>query len=105
MYHRPLDTLLVTVRRESDPPAGCAQIFPSAGVAGRSPDWLDGQLAVLGYGWPLRQLFTSSWPSLCLAGLAALLKYSSLGRRIRATVQNRALAETLGVSTRATSTA
>jgi urea transport system permease protein len=28
------------------------------------------------------------------------LKYSAFGRRIRATVQNRALAETLGVSTR-----
>ncbi len=36
----------------------------------------------------------------CLAGLGALLKYTSFGRSIRATVQNRALAETLGVSTR-----
>ena len=35
-----------------------------------------------------------------LAALNAVLKYSSFGRRIRATVQNRELAETMGVSTR-----
>ena len=35
-----------------------------------------------------------------LAALAALLKYTSFGRQIRATVQNRDLAETMGVSTR-----
>ena len=36
----------------------------------------------------------------CLIAVAALLKYSSLGRQIRATVQNRDLAETVGVSTK-----
>ncbi len=36
----------------------------------------------------------------CLAALAAWLKYTSFGRRIRATVQNRDLAETLGIATR-----
>ena len=38
--------------------------------------------------------------ALCLAALAAWLKYSSFGRRIRATVQNRDLAETSGIRTR-----
>jgi urea transport system permease protein len=56
----------------------------------------------LGYAWPLRQLFTLVLAVACLAGLGALLKYTSFGRRIRATVQNRALAETLGISTRST---
>ena len=37
---------------------------------------------------------------MCLAALAAWLKYSSFGRRIRATVQNRDLAETSGIRTR-----
>jgi urea transport system permease protein len=55
---------------------------------------------VLGYAWPTRQVFTITLAVICLAGLAAWLKYTSFGRRIRATVQNRALAETLGVSTR-----
>ena len=45
-------------------------------------------------------MFTIVLAVVCLAGLGALLKYTSFGRRIRATVQNRALAETLGLSTR-----
>jgi urea transport system permease protein len=36
----------------------------------------------------------------CLVGLNAVLKYTPFGRQIRATVQNRELAETMGVSTR-----
>ena len=35
----------------------------------------------------------------CVAALGAVLKYTSLGRRIRATVQNRDLAATSGIST------
>jgi urea transport system permease protein len=38
----------------------------------------------------------------CVAVLAAVLKVSPMGRRIRAVVQNRDLAETVGISTRAT---
>jgi urea transport system permease protein len=56
---------------------------------------------VFGYAWPYRQLFTIVLAGACLAGLNAVLKYSSFGRQIRATVQNRELAETTGVSTRA----
>ena len=66
----------------------------------RSRRWLDGQLDVLGYGWPLRQVFTIVLAAVCVAALAAWLKYTSFGRRIRATVQNRDLAETSGVATR-----
>jgi urea transport system permease protein len=100
MYHRPLDTLLVTVGVSLILQQAALQLFPAQGVPVRKPDWLDGQLSVLGYGWPLRQVFTIVLAVLCLVGLAALLKYSAFGRQIRATVQNRALAETLGISTR-----
>ena len=64
------------------------------------PGWLDGQLTILGYNWPLRQVFTILLAAVCVAALAAWLKYSSFGRRIRATVHNRDLAETAGISTR-----
>ena len=43
-----------------------------------------------------RQLFTIVLALGCVAALSAVLKYSSFGRRIRATVQNRELAETMG---------
>lgn len=101
MYHRPLDTLLVTVGVSLVLKQAALQIFPSQGVPVVKPSWLDGQLDVLGYQWPLRQLFTIVLACACLAGLAAWLKHTSFGRQIRATVQNRALAETMGVSTTA----
>lgn len=100
MYHRPLDTLLATVGVALILQQAAVQIFPSQGVPVEKPSWLDGQISVLGYAWPQRQLFTIVLAALCVAGLGGLLKYSSLGRRIRGTVQSRDLAETLGVSTR-----
>jgi urea transport system permease protein len=100
MYRRPLDTLLVTVGVSLILQQAALQIFPSQGVPVKQPGWLDGQLDVLGYNWPLRQLFTILLATVCVAALAAWLKYTSFGRRIRATVHNRDLAETTGISTR-----
>ena len=100
MYRRPLDTLLVTVGVALILQQIALQIFPAQGVPVEAPEWLDGQINVLGYAWPLRQVFTIALAAACLAALAAWLKYSSFGRRIRATVQNRDLAETSGIRTR-----
>ena len=100
MYRRPLDTLLVTVGVSLILQQAALQTFPSQGVPVEKPGWLDGQLTILGYNWPLRQLFTILLATACVATLAAWLKYTSFGRRIRATVQNRDLAETAGISTR-----
>ncbi|MCO8274693.1 urea ABC transporter permease subunit UrtB [Actinoplanes sp. TRM 88003] len=100
MYRRPLDTLLVTVGVGLILQQAALQIFPSQGVPVEKPRWLDGQLTVLGYNWPLRQLFTILLATACVAALSAWLKYTSFGRRIRATVHNRDLAETSGISTR-----
>lgn len=100
MYRRPLDTLLVTVGVGLILQQAALQIFPSQGVPVEKPGWLDGQLNILGYQWPFRQVFTILLASVCVAALAAWLKYTSFGRRIRATVHNRDLAETSGISTR-----
>ena len=100
MYRRPLDTLLATVGVSLILQQAALQIFPSQGVPVRSPGWLNGQLNVFGYGWPLRQVFTIALAVVCVVALAAWLKYSSFGRRIRSTVENRDLAETSGIPTR-----
>jgi len=100
MYRRPLDTLLVTVGVSLILRQAALQVFPSQGVPVEKPSWLDGQLPIDGYNWPLRQVFTILLAVACVAILAAWLKYTSFGRRIRATVQNRDLAETAGISTR-----
>lgn len=100
MYRRPLDTLLVTVGVSLVLQQIALQIFPAQGVPVENPEWLQGQVDVFGYAWPLRQVFTIVLAAVCVAALAAWLKYSPFGRRIRATVQNRDLAETVGVRTR-----
>ncbi|WP_300406389.1 urea ABC transporter permease subunit UrtB [Nocardioides sp.] len=100
MYRRPLDTLLVTVGVSLVLQQLAKDIFGAQGDPVVGPGWLEGTIPVFGYNWPLRQIFTVVLAVGALAALAALLKYTSFGRQIRATVQNRDLAETMGVSTR-----
>ncbi len=100
MYKRPLDTLLVTVGVSLVLQQLARDLFGAQGDAVTAPSWLGGRISVFGYEWPHRQLFTIILAVGSLLALNAVLKYSSFGRRIRATVQNRELAETLGVSTR-----
>jgi urea transport system permease protein len=100
MYRRPLDTLLVTVGVSMVLQQLARDIFGAQGDPVRPPGWMRGSIDVFGYAWPHRQLFTIVLALAALGALGALLKRSSFGRRIRATVQNRDLAETMGVSTR-----
>jgi len=100
MYQRPLDTLLVTVGVALVLQQLAKDVFGAQGDPVVLPSWLSGNIPVFGYNWPFRQLFTIVLALAALGGLSAVLKYSSFGRRIRATVQYRDLAETLGVPTR-----
>ena len=100
MYKRPLDTLLATVGVSMVLQQFAKDIFGAQGDPVTAPSWLDGSIPVFGYDWPYRQLFTIVLALASVAALNAVLKYSSFGRQIRATVQNRELAETMGVSTR-----
>jgi urea transport system permease protein len=100
MYRRPLDTLLATVGVALVLQQLAKDIFGAQGDPVRPPTWMRGSIDVFGYAWPHRQLFTIVLALAALGALGTLLKRSSFGRRIRATVQNRELAETVGVSTR-----
>ena len=102
MYHRPLDTLLVTFGIGLILQQLARDVFGAQPKSVASPGWLRGQIGILGYDYPITRLFIVAVALGCLAGMAALMKYASLGRRIRATVQNRDLAESTGISTRAT---
>lgn len=100
MYRRPLDTLLVTVGVSLLLQQLAKDVFGAQGDPVHTPGWLDGNVDVFGYHWPYRQMFTIVLAVAALGALGALLKYTAYGRQIRATVQNRDLAETMGVSTR-----
>lgn len=102
MYRRPLDTLLVTFGVALVLQQLARDVFGAPNVDVRAPAWLSGAVPVLGMDLPRTRLFILTLAVVAVVALSVVLKVTPLGRRIRATVQNRDLAETSGVSTRAT---
>jgi urea transport system permease protein len=102
MYHRPLDTLLVTWGVALILQQAARDIFGAPNVDVRSPAWLSGSVDVGVTEVPAARIFILALSVAAVVGLAVLLKGTALGRRIRGVVQNRDLAETAGIDTRAT---
>ncbi|WP_066460265.1 urea ABC transporter permease subunit UrtB [Sanguibacter suarezii] len=102
MYDRPLDTLLVTWGVALVLQQAARNIFGAPNVDVRAPEWLKGAVDILGLAVPRTRLFIIALAIACVVVLALVLKLTPLGRRIRAVVQNRSLAEASGISTKAT---
>lgn len=100
MYRRPLDTLLATVGVALVLQQAARDLFGAQGDPVTPPGWLGGSIEVFGYAWPHRQLFTIVLALAAVGLLHGGLRYTPFGRQIRATVQNRELAETVGITTR-----
>ncbi|HET8992699.1 MAG TPA: urea ABC transporter permease subunit UrtB [Rhodococcus sp. (in: high G+C Gram-positive bacteria)] len=102
MYHRPLDTLLVTFGVGLLLQQLARDIFGAPAVNVVAPEWLSGGIEILGAVVPKTRLFILVLATVCVVALITTMKYTSMGRRIRAVVQNRDLAETVGISSRRT---
>jgi urea transport system permease protein len=102
MYGRPLDTLLVTWGVSLILQQLARDIFGAPNVDVGSPSWLQGSVEVGGVALASARLFILALAIACVAALSAIIRFTSLGRRVRAVVQNRELAETVGISTRRT---
>ncbi|MFC7449428.1 urea ABC transporter permease subunit UrtB [Rhodococcus daqingensis] len=102
MYHRPLDTLLVTFGVGLILQQLARDIFGAPAVNVVAPEWLAGGVDILGAVVPKTRIFILVLAVVCVAVLAVALKTTPMGRRIRAVVQNRDLAETSGISSRRT---
>ncbi|AXY53607.1 ABC transporter permease [Rhodococcus ruber Chol-4] len=102
MYHRPLDTLLVTFGVGLLLQQAVRDIFGAPAVNVVAPQWLSGGVEILGAVVPRTRLFILALAVVCVAILIAAMKFTPMGRRIRAVVQNRDLAETVGISSRRT---
>ncbi|MEV1293567.1 urea ABC transporter permease subunit UrtB [Pseudonocardia sp. NPDC049635] len=100
MYHRPLDTLLVTWGVSLILQQAARDVFGTAGVDVPAPGWLSGPVEILGFSFPRSRLLILALSLAAVVALLLVLRHTSLGRRIRATVQHRQLAETSGISTR-----
>ncbi|NUO46199.1 MAG: urea ABC transporter permease subunit UrtB [Streptomyces sp.] len=103
LYLRPLDTLLVTWGVSLMLQQLARDIFGAPNVQTRAPDWLTGNITVLGGDDPLTfansRLFILGLAIAAVVALSLTLRLTPLGRRIRAVVQNRDLAEVSGIST------
>ena len=102
MYHRPLDTLLVTWGVALILQQAARDIFGAPNVDVRAPAWLSVSVDLGVTEVPAARIFILALSVAAVAGLALLLKGTAFGRRIRGVVQNRDLAETVGIDTRAT---
>jgi len=102
MYHRPLDTLLVTWGVSLVLQQLARNVFGAPNVDVAAPAWLQGGVSVLGVDVASGRVFILLLSVAAVAALAAIIRYTTFGRRVRAVVQNRDLAETVGISTRST---
>jgi urea transport system permease protein len=102
MYNRPLDTLLVTWGVSLILQQLARDIFGAPNVDVRAPSWLSGSVDLGITQVPAARLFILVLSVVAVTALALVLVKTALGRRIRAVVQNRDLAETMGISTRGT---
>jgi urea transport system permease protein len=100
LYTRPLDTLLVTWGVSLMLQQLARDVFGAPNVQTRAPDLLTGNVSV-GGGITLAnsRLFILGLALLCVLALTLILRLTPLGRRIRAVVQNRDLAEVSGIAT------
>ncbi|MFI9828961.1 urea ABC transporter permease subunit UrtB [Streptomyces sp. NPDC051913] len=103
LYLRPLDTLLVTWGVSLMLQQLARDIFGAPNVQTRAPDWLTGNITVIGGDDPLTfansRLFILGLAIAAVVALSLTLRLTPLGRSIRAVVQNRDLAEVSGIST------
>ncbi len=100
LYTRPLDTLLATWGVGLVMEQAAKQIFGAPNVTVKVPAWLGGALKVnedlsLSYA----RLFILGLAALALIAVYLLLFRTSKGRLVRAVMQNRAMADCLGVRT------
>ncbi|HEX5692624.1 MAG TPA: urea ABC transporter permease subunit UrtB, partial [Roseiflexaceae bacterium] len=101
LYGRPLDTLLATWGVGLILQQAARSIFGAPNVQVNSPAWLSGGLRLAtGVLLPYKRLFIIALVILCVAGIWLYLNRTTAGRRMRAVMQNRDMAASLGVATR-----
>ncbi|MDQ0585166.1 urea ABC transporter permease subunit UrtB [Streptomyces rishiriensis] len=100
LYTRPLDTLLVTWGVSLMLQQLARDVFGAPNVQTHAPDVLTGNISMGGgVTFASSRLFILGLALLSVLALTVVLRLTPLGRRIRAVVQNRDLAEVSGIAT------
>ena len=100
LYKRPLDSLLATIG-VSLIMIQSVRLWKGDNLGMRHPLWATGGWEVMqDVVLPYNRLFLIALASFCLLSVVLLFRYTRIGLMIRATVQNREIAQSLGVNTR-----
>lgn len=100
LYKRPLDSLLATWGVGLILQQTARSIFGAPNVGVTSPSFLSGGLEIGALILPYSRLFILGLSIVCLLSIYYYFFRTASGRRVRAVMQNRQMAECLGVSTR-----
>ncbi|QDR81739.1 urea ABC transporter permease subunit UrtB [Sporomusa termitida] len=101
LYGRPLDSILATWGISLVLQQLARSIFGAPNVDVQSPGWLEGALVISqGLQFPYKRLFIIVLVIACIIGVFVFLYKSKYGIQIRAVMQNRAMAASLGINTR-----
>jgi len=99
LYGRTLETLLATWGLSLILQQAVRTIFGPDNRPVRTPAWMSGEIHVAGLTLTLNRLAIIVFAALVFACLIALLRFSSLGLRMRAVTQNRLMAASMGIRT------
>ena len=99
LYGRPLETLLATWGLSLVLQQAVRSIFGANNREVGTPGWMSGETVVGGLHVTFNRLYIVIFSFAVLAALMAVLRYTSLGLRMRAVTQNRRMAAAMGIRT------
>ncbi len=99
LYGRPLETLLATWGLSLVLQQAVRSIFGPTNREVGTPAWMSGAVPLGGLTITLNRLTIIVFAFLVFAALMVLLRYTSLGLKMRAVTQNRAMAAAMGIRT------
>ena len=99
LYGRPLETLLATWGVSLILQQATRTWFGASNREVSSPAWMSGTIDILGAQLTLNRLVIVFFSLAVLAGLMAVMRYTSFGLQMRAATQNRRMAASMGIRT------
>lgn len=100
LYGREIDSLLATWGISLILQQAARSIFGAQGVNVNAPKFLSGGLTVAGCTFSYNRLFILGLVLICLGGVGLLMYRTAFGRQVRAVMQNRPMAQCMGINSR-----
>ena len=100
LYGREIDSLLATWGISLILQQAARSIFGTQGVLVTTPEILSGSIKIDGASLSLTRLFIIVLVGICLFMVWVLMYHTNFGRQMRAVMQNRAMAQCMGINSR-----